>query len=79
VGRKDDSTSTKKDSWREWKEFSEMKKKHDASSNNDNSERGIVCASGIAAILGSRSWESVVSNDNDDDELFPILVSAFLT
>jgi len=77
VGSKGASTSSKKESWREWKTFQEKKKKWDASSDSDTSERGIVHATWIATVVSTRSWVSVASS-NDYDDLLPSLGSTSL-
>ena len=75
---KGDSTSTQKESWRDWKEIQEKKKKQGASSSDsDTFERSIVHASWIVAVVSDKSWASVASND--DDELLPSLGSTSLT
>ena len=75
--RKGTSTYSKKESWRDWKVIQDKKKRQDASSDNDTYERGIVHASGIAAVVSTKIWESVVSSD-DDDELLPSFGSTSL-
>jgi len=77
VGRKCTSTSSKKESWRDLKVIQEKTKKQDASSDSDTSERGIVHASVITALVNAKSWVSVVSSDYDD-ELLPNLASTSL-
>ena len=74
MGSKGASTSAKKESWRDWKAIQEMKKKQDASSDNNTFERGVVHATRIVAVVNAKSWASVESSD-DDDELLPSLGS----
>jgi len=74
VGSKGSSTSGKKESWRDWKMIQEKKKKQDASSDNDTSERGVVHVIGITAVLRAKGWASVASSD-DEYELLPSLGS----
>jgi len=69
--------TAKKESWRDWKVIQEKKKKKDVSSDSDTSKGGVVHAIGIATVVSTKSWASVVSSD-DDDELLPSLGSTSL-
>ena len=72
------TTTTKKESYRDWKVIKEKKKKQDASnSDNDTLERGIVHRTGIDAIVSAKNWASGAISD-DDDELLPSLGSISL-
>lgn len=77
MGSKDASTSSKKESWRDWKVIHEKKMKLDAYNDNDTSERGIFHASGIVVVVSTKNWASVASSD-DDDELLLNLGSTYL-
>ena len=79
VGSKGASTSTKKESWRDWKVIQEKKKKQGASSSdNDTSDMDVVHRTGIVVVVSTRSWASVASSD-DDNELLPSLRSTSIS
>ena len=50
----------------------EKKKKQDAFSDSDTSERGIVNTIGIVEVVSAKSWVSIASSD-DANELLPSL------
>ena len=72
MGRKDTYTTSKKESWKNLKEFQEKKKKQKGSSDSKASKRGVVHVIGFAIVMGDTSWVSVASSEIDDEKLLSL-------